>query len=170
MRFSNLLFSAVILAAANLQVFAQTVCPPDGCGLSVSAIEANRWPRVQPLPIDDALLFDRDYRQIEGAFSVHNAPDSPERENFGAGYTFLTVIEQSGEWTRVGDNQWVQSEILSDTIAPSRFAGALLPQDEALPYIADVGGAAGEILVAEALEEPHQLTGGPPGCAGGVGA
>ena len=42
-------------------------------------------------------------------------------------------------------------------------------EDEALTYIADVGGAAGEIFVAEALEESDQFTGGLPGSAGGVG-
>lgn len=134
MRFSCLLLLAVILTTANVRAIAQSVCPPGGCGLSANSIEANRWPRVQPLPIDEALLYDRDYRQIDGAFSMHASPNSPERETFGPGYTFLTVIEQSGEWSRVGDNQWVQTEILSDAIAPSRFAGALLPHDEELPY------------------------------------
>lgn len=134
MRLIGLLLMAAILIMANSLAAAQMACSPDGCGLSASAIEANRWPNVQPLPIDEALLNDRDYRQIEGAFSVHNAPNSPERENFGAGFTFLTVFEQSGDWARVGENQWVQSDTLSETITPSRFAGALLPQDEKLPY------------------------------------
>ncbi|MCY3866538.1 MAG: hypothetical protein OXG68_13965, partial [Chloroflexi bacterium] len=102
--------------------------------MSASAIEANRSPDVQPLPIDDALLHDREYRQIQGSFSVHRSPNSVESETYGPGYTFLTVFEQSGDWSRVGENQWVKSELLSDAVAPSRFAGALLPVDGMLPY------------------------------------
>ena len=134
MRFVCLTFIAALFTITSHSVLAQSVCPPDGCGLSASAIEANRWPDVQPLPIDDALLNDREYRQIEGSFSVHSSPNSTQSETYGPGYTFMTVFEQSGDWSRVGENQWVKSAILSDAIAPSRFAGALLPVDGALPY------------------------------------
>ena len=134
MRLIGLLLSAAFLILANSPAAAQMACSPDGCGLSTGAIEANRWPNVQPLQVDDELLYDRDYRQIEGVFSVHASPNSPERETLGPGYTFVTVFEQNGDWARVGENQWVQSEILSDAITPSRFAGALLPLEEALPY------------------------------------
>ncbi|MCY3833181.1 MAG: L,D-transpeptidase [Chloroflexi bacterium] len=102
--------------------------------MPASAIEANRWPNVRPLPIDEALLYDRDYRQIEAAFTMHSAPDSADSQSFGAGYTFVTVQETSGEWTRIGDDQWVRSDILSETITPSRFAGAMLPAAGELPY------------------------------------
>ncbi len=125
---------AAIIGLASAIAFAQSACPPGGCGLPASAIEAHRWPDVQPLRIDEALLYDRDYRQIEGSFSLHTAPDSLERQTLGPGYTFVTVYEQSGEWARVGDNQWVQTNILSDTIKPSRFAGIMLPRDIQLPY------------------------------------
>ena len=128
------LLAALTLMLANVLLSAQSLCPPGGCGLSASAIEANRWPNVQPLPIDDELLYDRDYRQIVGGFSVHKAPNSAESESYAPGFTFLTVMEQSGDWSRVGENQWVKSAILSETVGPSRFAGVLLPVDDALPY------------------------------------
>ena len=134
MRLVCLLLMAALFTMTSHLSLAQSACPPDGCGLTANAIEVNRWPNVQPLPIDEALLADRDYRQIEGSFSVHTSPNSLESKAFGPGYTFLTVFEQSGDWSRVGENQWVKSDILSDTIAPSRFAGALLPVDGKLPY------------------------------------
>ena len=125
-----------ILAVMHVQALsqAQTTCSPGGCGLPASAIEANRWPNVRPLPIDEALLHDRDYRQIEAAFTVHSAPDSADSQSFGAGYTFVTVHETRGAWTRIGDDQWVRSDILSESVAPSRFAGAILPAAGELPY------------------------------------
>lgn len=134
MRPFSLLLLAALFAFVGPVALAQSVCAPDGCGLSASAIEANRWPNVRPLQIDEELLYDRDYRQIEGAFSVHPAPNSLESETFGSGYTFVTVFEESGDWSRVGENQWVQSEILSESVGPSRFAGVLLPLEQELPY------------------------------------
>ncbi len=134
MRLTGVVISVATLLLMNALTVAQTACSPAGCGLSSSMIEANRWPDVLPLRIDEALLYDRDYRQIDGVFNIHSAPNSAESETFGPGYTFVTVFEQSGDWSRVGENQWLRSEILSETVAPSRFAGALLPVDGALPY------------------------------------
>jgi hypothetical protein len=134
MQMRSLFLLIILLALANTRALAQSACSPDGCGLSASVIEANRWPNVLPLQIDDALLYDRDYRQIEGVFSVYQAPDSVESQTLGPGYTFVTVYEESGDWSRVGDNQWVKSEILSESVGPSRFAGVVLPREQELPY------------------------------------
>ena len=113
---------------------AQSTCMPESCGVPESTIEEHQWPNVRSLQINDDLLGDRDYRRIEGEFAIHTAPDSTDSEAFGSGFTFVTVYEQSGEWSRIGDNQWVRSAILSDTVSPSRFAGALLPTEDALPF------------------------------------
>ena len=134
MRLTGLVLAAAMLILANALTAAQTACSPAGCGAPANEIAANRWPDVLPLRIDEALLYDRDYRQIDGVFNIHSAPNSAESESFGPGYTFVTVFEESGDWSRVGENQWLRSEILSDAIGPSRFAGALLPVDGALPY------------------------------------
>ena len=131
---SSLLILISTLLLVRAVSHAQTTCSPAGCGLPDSAIEAHRSPIVRPLQIDEDLLYDRDYRQIDGLFAMHSAPNSSESQNFGAGYTFVTVYEESGDWSRIGDSQWVRSEILSESIAPSRFAGALLPDDTELPY------------------------------------
>ena len=124
----------LLLLAASLPVFAQTTCLPGDCGLSASAIEANRWPNVRSLAIDDAVLYDRDYRQIAGQFTIYSAPDSADTEVYGDGYTFVTVQEINGEWARIGEDEWVRSEIMSETVTPSRFTGVLLPTPEGLPY------------------------------------
>ena len=134
MRSFGLLIIVILFALATPQALAQSLCSPDGCGASADAIAANRWPNVQPLQIDEELLYDRDYRQIEGPFSLHSSPNSLDSQTFGAGYTFVTVFEQSGEWSRVGENQWVKSEILSESVGPTRFAGVVLPLEQELPY------------------------------------
>jgi len=114
---------------------AQTTCPPSGCGIDASTIEAHRWPNVRPLEIDEDIIGDRDYRQIVGSFAIHTAPNSEASVTYGSGYTFVTVVEQQGEWTRIGDNEWVRSDLLSESVSPSRFTGVQLPAgDDALPF------------------------------------
>ncbi len=134
MRATISFFLIAILTFSGASTFAQTTCLPNNCGVSTSTIEENRWPNVRALQIDNELLGDRDYRKIEGEFSIHTAPGSEESEQYGSGYTFVTVGEQHGEWTKIGDNQWVRSDILSDPVGPSRFAGVMLPTQDALPY------------------------------------
>lgn len=127
-------FLTAIWMLTGTLAFAQTTCRPDNCGVSADTVHANRWPNVRPLTVDDELIGDRDYRKIEGEFSIFAAPGSEESEQFGDGYTFVTVLEQHGEWAKIGENQWVLSAILGDPVSPSRFAGVMLPTPEALPY------------------------------------
>lgn len=134
MRSTICLIVTAFMMLSGTSALAQTTCLPDGCGIPTSAIEEHRWPNVRPLQVDAELVGDRDYRKIEGEFSIHSSPGSEESEPYGNGYTFVTVEEQQGEWTRVGENQWVLSEILSDPVGPSRFAGVMLPTLDALPY------------------------------------
>ncbi len=129
------LIGAILLLLFCSSALAQSACPPSGCGINASTIEAHRWPNVRPLEIDEDILGDRDYRQIEGSFAIHSAPNSEESEQFATGYTFVTVIEQQGDWTRIGDNEWVRSDLLSESVSPSRFTGVQLPTaDDALPF------------------------------------
>ena len=132
---TGILICAILLLMSCYGALAQSSCLPGDCGIDESTIEEHRWPNVRPLEVDENLIGDRDYRQIEGAFSIHTAPNGEVSENHAAGYTFVTVVEQQGEWTRIGENQWVRSDLLSESVTPSRFAGALLPAgDDALPF------------------------------------
>ena len=127
---------AILLTAAlaSQVAAAQTTCLPHGCGAPGNTIDANPYPNVRSLPIDDALLGDRDYRRVNGAFAIHSAPNSPDAETFGDGYSFVTVMEERGDWARIGEAQWMRSANLGDSFTPSRFAGALLPLDGNLPF------------------------------------
>ncbi len=122
------------LALASQIVGAQTTCLPNSCGAPGSTIDAHRYPNVRSLAVDDALISDRDYRRVNGPFAIHSAPDSADAETFGDGYTFVTVMEEHGEWVRIGEVQWVRSDNLGESFTPSRFAGALLPPDGNLPF------------------------------------
>ena len=134
MRLRTGVILSLLLMLCAMAAQAQTSCLPNNCGIEASLAQQHRYPNVRPLEIDDELLGDRDYRKIEGAFAIHSAPDSADSETYGSGYTFLTVQAQHGEWAQVGENQWVRSDILSEPVSPSRFAGVMLPTLDALPY------------------------------------
>ena len=124
----------LLLGLSASRALAQTTCLANNCGVAASVIEQHRYPNVRPLQVDDDLLGDRDYRKIEGAFAIHSAPNSEDRDELGDGFTYLTLEAQQGEWSKVGENQWVRSERLSEPVSPSRFAGVMLPTMDALPY------------------------------------
>ena len=133
MRFITILISLFIVISASVQIsFAQSNCR-DNCGVSSNVIEAYPTPNVYPLQINEQVLYDRSYRTVVGSLAVYDAPNGTLIENFGTGYNYATVIEESSGWAKIGDNQWVKSEILGDETLPSRFAGVELP-DEPLPY------------------------------------
>ena len=126
--------SVLFLLLASQLAAAQTTCLPNACGVPGSTIDAHRSPNVRALPVDNELLGDRDYRQVNGSLAIYSAPDSPEPDSFGAGYTFVTVQEDHGEWAKVGEDQWVRTDKLGESFTPSRFAGVLLPLDGNLPF------------------------------------
>ncbi len=128
-----MLLAALLLLGGGIGL-AQTACSPSGCGAPASAINANQSPNVVSLPIDEDLLYDRDYRPVLGAFATYASPEGEETASFDDGYSFLTVHETLGDWARVGENQWVRGDVLGESWLPSRFAGALLPLDSELPY------------------------------------
>lgn len=134
MRVTVRLFLAALILFSSLAALAQSTCPPEGCGVPASAVKENRWPEVRTLPIDDDVLNEREYRQIAGAFTIYSAPNGEASQNLSGGYTFVTVYEVHGDWAKVGDDQWVKLDILSEPVSPSRFSGALLPTEGELPY------------------------------------
>ena len=134
MRVIIVLVSVTILLLASQAAAAQTTCLPNGCGAPDSTIAAHRYPNVRSLPVDDALLGDRDYRPVTGPLAIYSAPDSPQPESYGEGYTFVTAQEEHGQWVKIGDEQWVRADSLGESYRPSRFAGALLPPDGNLPF------------------------------------
>ncbi len=88
--------------------------------------------KVRSLPVDENRLYGRDYRRIYGDLPIYSAPNGEQVGYMGGGYIYVTVHDEHNGWSRIGENQWVRSEILSGRIYPSRFAGALLPTETEL--------------------------------------
>ena len=114
-------------------LYAQDSCLSSVCGIGQSAIHAYPRPDVTPLEIDEELLYDRDYRQLSSAVTIYDAPAGASVETLGAGYSFVTVLDESDGWLKIDDGRWISHIDVEEPYTPSRFAGVLLPQ-ETLPY------------------------------------
>lgn len=134
LRLIVILFFALPVTA----VFAQQPCSEiAGCdpttGLPADVLAAYPEPNVNPLPIDDSLLYDRIYRKLPGATQIYDAPGGNLVQTMGQGFSYITVKSVQGDWTQIDKNQWVPTSSLSDDVLVSRYSGVLLPSDP-LPY------------------------------------
>ena len=123
---------AVIMASAAAAA-AQSSCLPLNCGVSRNEIDAYPRPNVYSVPINEGILYDRDYRPIKAAMAIYDAPDGNLIETLDEGYNFSTVLEETEGWAKIGEGRWVKSEVLGESSKPSRFAGVTLPGYD-LPY------------------------------------
>ena len=108
-------------------------CLPASCGVTTSEINAYPYPNARQLPIDEALLYGRDYRPVIGDFAIYNQPNGEPAETYIEGYTFVTVRSETDGWAQIADGRWVRTESLGDQYLPSRFTGVELPP-HAPPY------------------------------------
>ena len=122
-----------LIMASTPTATAESSCLPLNCGVTQNEIDAYPRPNVYTLPIDEAILYDRDYRPIGAAVDIYDAPDGNLVETLDPGYNFSTILEETNGWARIGEARWIQSEALGESSRPSRFAGALLPEYD-LPY------------------------------------
>ncbi len=106
-------------------------CEPHG--LSETEISAYPEPNVRPLYPDDALLFDRVYREVEGELGMHDAPNGNLVSTLGDGFNYVTLLREQNGWAETSPNKWVRSELLNEDVPVSRFAGVRLPE-EGLTY------------------------------------
>ena len=112
---------------------AESSCQAGSCGLAQSAIDAYPYPNVRALPIDEELLYDRVYRQVNGDLQIYDGPGGQLVEALGSGYSFVTALGERDGWIQIGDGQWIRAETAAEPYTPSRFAGVQLPA-EPLPY------------------------------------
>jgi lipoprotein-anchoring transpeptidase ErfK/SrfK len=121
----------ILLLFVAIPVFGQE----NVVGVSADVIEAYPEPNVQPLYIDDTILYDRVYRRVEGSLAMYDAPGGALVEDLGVGYNYVTLsgAMTQGEWTQISDSRWIPTANISESVAISRFAGVELPE-EGLPY------------------------------------
>ncbi len=107
-------------------------CSETYLGIAPDAIAEYPHPNVRQVYADDTLLFDRLYRRVNGAVTIHDSPGGNVVNMLDFGFNFVTVITIEGDWAMVNADQWMPAASLSN-VNVSRFAGVILPEDP-LPY------------------------------------
>lgn len=128
-----ILFALPVTAAVAQEACADLPDCKGALGLPDSVLAAYPEPNVNPLPIEDSLIYDRIYRKIHGPVNIHDVPGGNVVNSLGAGFTYITVNSTQGDWTQIDTNQWVPSSTLTDDVLISRYGGVRLPE-EGLPY------------------------------------
>lgn len=103
-------------------------------GLSAAEIAAYEAPEFEQLPVDEALLNDRAYRQVNGRVDVYDRPNGSVVYTLAEGFNFVTVRDERDGWTLTANGGWIRSEHLSPSNhIISHFTGVFLP-DEPLDF------------------------------------
>jgi hypothetical protein len=102
-------------------------------GISAEAIEEYPIPNVQQIYVNKEIISPFMYRRLAGASDLYDAPNGNVVGNIGEGFTFVTVIQMDESWAKISPDRWVRSEMLTEDVAMSIFAGVMLPE-EPLPY------------------------------------
>lgn len=103
-------------------------------GVSPEIIAEYPEPNVTPLFLDEGILYDRIYRRVSGASSIHDAPGGNVVQTLDAGYNYVTLNAQpQGDWAQINGSQWMPASNLTNEVTISRFVGVELPE-EGLPY------------------------------------
>lgn len=126
----SLMFFPHLASASDIPTCSVGIdCESGEFGISAEEIAAFPAPNVTSLQPDNSIIFDRRYRRVTGAAELFDAPGGAVVEGLGAGFNFVTVTNEEGGWTRTSSGKWLKSELLSDEVATSRYAGVILPED-----------------------------------------
>lgn len=102
---------------------------------SPEAIAAYPEPDVIPLALDEGILYDRAYRQVEGSLALYDGAGGALVNDMGSGFNYVTLAGAGtqGDWSQVARDRWIPSAHLTENVQISRFAGVKLPE-EGLAY------------------------------------
>lgn len=137
-QFILMLVMAISLLAA-VQTLAQNLCTSFACedvdyGLSEAKILENPQPDVDNLLVNEALIHDRLYWQLNGTVDVHDAPNGAVIRTIDEGFNFVTSLGEQDGWININPGEWILASSLTPTNGIiSTFTGVLLSEDE-LPY------------------------------------
>lgn len=109
-------------------------CTTTNYGVADEIILAYPEPDVDTLTVDQKLLHDRSYNQVDGRMDVYDAPGGNLIRSLDAGFNFMTTINRVDGWVEINPGEWVKAEQLKNiNHVVSNFTGALLPE-EGLKY------------------------------------
>ncbi len=111
----------------------ETSCVEKDWGISERVIRKHPRPGLTSLAVDNKLLYDRAYRRVTEAASLHDAPGGNVVGTLDTGFNFVTLLTEQDGWAQITPDRWINSAVLSANVPVSAFSGVLLPETE-LPY------------------------------------
>jgi len=136
--YGMMLLTIILVCAATASVYAL----PGECdanasgdcvqvfGLTDAQIDRYVQPEFETLTVDQKLLHDRSYQQVEGVLEVYDAPNGNLVRTLDAGFNFMTSINSVEGWIEINPGEWVKSAQLRNTnYIVSQFSGVMLPDE-----------------------------------------
>ena len=134
----------LVLFCSSMMVLAESddeleICEHSECSwieqiVAREVLLAYPEPMVEHLEYDHEIANDRWYKRINDAVDIYDAPNGNYIRSIPAGFNFVTAYADEGGWTRINSNEWVQSDLLSDSNGTvSKLTGIFMPED-GLPF------------------------------------
>lgn len=96
-------------------------------GLSAEQIEQYDAPQFEQIPVVQDRLNDRWYLRVNGAITVHDAPNGNVLRTLDEGFNFLTGTSEQNGWIQINPGEWVNAASLSTSNGViSEFTGVFL--------------------------------------------
>lgn len=127
-------------------------CESGKFGLSPEEITQHGTPAIKLVNADQSVVFDRQYRRVNGAVSIYDAPHGNVTGTLDSGFNFVTLITEQDGWAQIAADKWIRSEHLTMDVPTSLFAGVYLPETP-LPY--PVAWALINVYPAQTPGGPH---------------
>jgi lipoprotein-anchoring transpeptidase ErfK/SrfK len=98
-------------------------------GVASEVIADHPEPAVTQVALEDESIYNRAYRRVMGSLQLYSAPGGALVEDMGKGFNFVTAARNENGYSYIGGNRWIPTELLSNNVKVSRFAGVTLPEE-----------------------------------------
>lgn len=89
-------------------------------------------PQVQQVPINNEILYQRNYRRIVGNVDFYDAPGGTVIGHIERGYNFVAIRQRIEGWVQLSNGSWVSSEYVQDADV-SEFSGVQFTEPLTVP-------------------------------------
>ncbi|PJF22472.1 MAG: hypothetical protein CUN56_05815 [Phototrophicales bacterium] len=122
-----------VLMMTASHVWAQTTSDNNQYGLDAVTIQAYN-PPIERVGVSESILYTRDYRQVNAAVDVLDAPNGNVLYHREHAEFFVSVIRIVDGWAEINPGEWIPANVLGPAYH-SRLNGVLLPEGaEVLEY------------------------------------
>jgi len=116
--------------------------PRSDGGLAQATVGGDRQPQLAEIDLDRSTLSLYSFWRVgPDAVNKYDAPGGNVVGQIGAGFNFVNVIQEDGEWLQIQGGEWIQRGT-AYLVPPSLFTGVLLPEgwNQSFAWVLDTTG------------------------------